>query len=326
MKRFVALLLIAITVALPYSYAFCAENSANYIVPNTISAKTLDDYNGIWHAKYCLINDMVFSFDDYFDLIKSNMDEYQLGERTIKVSDLTEDSYLIASDGVFVTVWGSVVEASQGLEFINGEIIEKDERTGIESTFELLSDGNLREQGVTDGITVSIIYEKGNYSNSINGKALEESLLPQLTSMTDKDLMALRTEIDRIIAIRDKGDLIYDKDGIQIKWMGFDNSIDSMFKLILLVTNPYDRPVYFDIEKAAFNGVQLSFSNGFGYEIESGLTFVTSTCNCWLFDIEALSIVNMTLADISDVFIQFSFSNERNGESFFEDTIRFAIK
>ena len=60
MKRFVALLLIAITVALPYSYAFCAENSPNYIVPNTISAKTLDDYNGIWHAKYCLINDMVF--------------------------------------------------------------------------------------------------------------------------------------------------------------------------------------------------------------------------------------------------------------------------
>ena len=147
-----------------------------------------------------------------------------------------------------------------------------------------------------------------------------------LDSMSEEELMDLRTRIDGKITIRDKGDLIYDKDGVQIKWMGFDAS-SSHIKLILVVTNPYDHSVFFEIEEGAFNGIQVSCANSFSYEIGPGLSFITSSNNCWLFGTEDLALVGITVDDITDVYVKFSMKKEKyDRDNLAGDEIRFAVK
>lgn len=147
-----------------------------------------------------------------------------------------------------------------------------------------------------------------------------------LDSMSEDELMDLRARIDSKITVKGKGDLIYDKDGVQIKWLGFDaDSYD--VKLSLLVTNPFDETVYFDIEEGAFNGIQVSCANSFGYEIGGGLTFLTSSNNCWLFGIDDLTKVGLSVDNITDVYFRFSMKKEMFGsDNLAGDVIRFAIK
>ena len=124
----------------------------------------------------------------------------------------------------------------------------------------------------------------------------------------------------------DKGDVIYEKDGFQIKWLGFADG-SSYFKLILLVTNPLDKSIFFNIEHVGFNGIMISCANSsFSCEIPSELSFITSSCDLWLFNYEDLGIVGLTLEDISDITMKFSIKEQAYSDELMSDTIKFAIK
>lgn len=146
-----------------------------------------------------------------------------------------------------------------------------------------------------------------------------------LDSMTNEELLSLRTKIDQKIAIMDKGDVIYEKDGFQIKWLGFADG-SSYFKLILLVTNPLDKSIFFNIEHVGFNGIMISCANSFSYEIPAELSFITSSCDLWLFNYEDLGIVGLTLEDISDITMKISIKEQAYSDELMSDTIKFAIK
>lgn len=152
--------------------------------------------------------------------------------------------------------------------------------------------------------------------------------IPSIEGLTQEELLDLRGRIDAQITIAEKGTVLFDEDGFTIKWMGFDTSSSYDFKNILLVTNPTDKPVYFKIDNAAYNGIQISMSNSYEYEVGAGLTFITSTNNCWLFEYDALKIVGITMDDITDVHIEFSIldSDNWNANVIKSGTLKFAIK
>ncbi len=151
--------------------------------------------------------------------------------------------------------------------------------------------------------------------------------VPSIDGLSQEELLDLRMKIDARITLADKGTVIYDEDGFTIKWIGFDTSSKSSFKNILLVTNPTPNTVYFEITNAAYNGIQISMSNSFEYEIGGELTFITSTNNCWLFRYDDLALVGMTLEDVTDVRIDFEIKdgNSRSSNVIKSGSMKFAI-
>lgn len=139
--------------------------------------------------------------------------------------------------------------------------------------------------------------------------------VPSIDGLSQEELLDLRTKIDEKITLADKGTVIYDEDGFIIKWIGFDTDSSSSFKNILLVTNPTHDTVYFEITNAAYNGIQISMSNSFEYEIGGDLTFITSTNNCWLFHYDDLALVGMTLEEVTDVRIDFEIKDGDSWDS-----------
>lgn len=154
------------------------------------------------------------------------------------------------------------------------------------------------------------------------------ALNDDIDNLTTDQLLELRTKIDTRLAIAELGTVVYEKDGFTIQWIGFDTEDNNNFKLILLVTNPTDNPVWFKIDKVTFNGIQIGMSNAFYFEIAENSTLITSTINFCLFSYKDLNIVGLSPSDVNDLYIKFSFydGNEWDGKIIFSDSVRIAIK
>lgn len=156
--------------------------------------------------------------------------------------------------------------------------------------------------------------------------AYSENIMSSIEHMSEEELVGLRARIDGKLLTKNKGDLIFNRDGYQIKWMGFNDDYWD-FWLSMLVTNPLNQPVWFRIQQATFNGIQLTMGNTGDKEVGAGATFVTSTKSNWLFSKDDLAILDMKVKDITEVSIKVEFKDGAGskGNVLIQDTISFAI-
>lgn len=136
--------------------------------------------------------------------------------------------------------------------------------------------------------------------------------LDNIDSYSKEELLELQTLLDtvrtkistRLRELDTDYDVLFDESGLKIEWIGFDTSNKSNFKNSMLVTNQTDIPIFFEIDRVAYNGIQVAMSNSFEYEIGSGLSFVTSSNNCWLVHYDDLELGGITsIDDITDVYM-----------------------
>lgn len=111
--------------------------------------------------------------------------------------------------------------------------------------------------------------------------SLATSALPDISGLSVDDLTELRDLINlRLIELNDTGDTVFDDQGITIKWLGFNADYHPHIKNSLLITNNTEMPLYYEISKIAFNGIQISAANTFRSDaIEPGMSYLTATDN-----------------------------------------------
>lgn len=70
-----------------------------------------------------------------------------------------------------------------------------------------------------------------------------------------------------------------------------------------------NKPLYYEITKIAYNGIQVSASNSMrSPEIEGGFSYLTSTNNLYMVDISGLAAAGIqSVNDIYDVYLEVSF-------------------
>lgn len=131
-----------------------------------------------------------------------------------------------------------------------------------------------------------------------------------ISKLSEEELLELRDRINiRLDEIRNPDDILFEDKDITIKWMGFDTKLSSHVKNGLLITNKTNKPLYYGITKIAYNGIQVTAANSFlNMEIGEGLSYLTTTDNLYLVDLDSLSAVGINrISDIVDVYLEVSF-------------------
>ena len=131
--------------------------------------------------------------------------------------------------------------------------------------------------------------------------------VPSIEGLTQEELLDLRGRIDAKIAITENGTIVYDKDGITIKWIDLQKRDEKYFYCMrMIVTNNTNNPIKFKIKNVVQNGFQTPLNSNDTYVLESGLSFATASTGHWLLKHTDLSEVGLAFEDISE--IQFTVS------------------
>ena len=145
---------------------------------------------------------------------------------------------------------------------------------------------------------------------AITVSCMASSVLPDISGLSIDDLSELRNLINlRLIELNDNGETVFDDQGIMVKWLGFNADYYPRIKNSLLITNKTEKPLYYEITKIAYNGIQISASNSFRSDaIEPEMSYLTATNNLNMVDISLLESFGIKKEDdFKDVFLEMSF-------------------
>ena len=146
-------------------------------------------------------------------------------------------------------------------------------------------------------------------------------------SLTQEELVKMREAIDSRIQLVSTGDVVYEKDGYVIKWLGLGNDSQYVYPS-MLVTNPNSISVKFRIREIGFNGIQFTVQRVNKSEYVTGPSMTAYVGeNFHGFDVElsGMDKLGMTLDSITEVYIDFYFLDAEYN-TLLEDTISIAIK
>ena len=140
--------------------------------------------------------------------------------------------------------------------------------------------------------------------------SLAASDLPDISGLSVDELSELRDQINlRLIELNDTGDIVFDDQGITVKWLGLNADYYPRIKQSLLIINNTGAPLYYKITKIAYNGIQVSASNSMRSDaIEPDMSYLTATNNLFLVDISPLEPFGLKeKADFKDIFLEIEF-------------------
>ena len=149
MKKAASSVVFAIIILLAIPIAQCqADTQSDYVIPNTIKAKNVTDFYGIWRCSYLTEGNKVYTIEWFLNEVKQNKATIELNGREYDIDELGNDYCTIigsnsSSDAYSSEFWGPFLgEGDNCLKFENGKLVNK-KVTDAVVTFELLADGNL---------------------------------------------------------------------------------------------------------------------------------------------------------------------------------------
>lgn len=152
-----------------------------------------------------------------------------------------------------------------------------------------------------------------------------------ISKLSREELLELRDRINvRLDELEESKDILFDDKDVTIKWLGFNTDFSPHIKNSLLITNKTNKSIYYGITKISYNGIQVTAANSFmNMEIETGMSYLTSTNNLNLVDLSGLEAVGIkSISDITDVYLEVCFykSDDFGAKAFKTCKLRFTVE
>lgn len=135
-----------------------------------------------------------------------------------------------------------------------------------------------------------------------SGAMAEETPAIDLDSMTVEQLTALHQEVGRRLTMVSSGDLVYDEDGIAIRWMKLLDLRSSSFRYGFTVENSTAEDYGFKLSMSAINGMQFRpFWNTDKMLLKNGFALYTGSYHNWMPD---NYLAELGITHVKDIYLQ----------------------
>ena len=151
----------------------------------------------------------------------------------------------------------------------------------------------------------------------------EDTPAIDLDSMSGEELLALHREVGRRLTMTNSGDVVYDADGIVIRWVNLLDLDYNNFRYGITIENTTGEDVEFALTMGAMNGMQFEPRwNTSQRTIKNGFSVYTGSYNSWKPD---NYLADFGITHVTDIYLEISLYQLDQWQPFRVIEVRFPV-